>query len=518
MVRQKGDRMVWGSAYEPIEAGEATLHESIAATARAMGDRVALVDGPSGAAVTYGALAARIDRAAAGLAARGLRPGDVLAIWAPNTPEWAIAALGAMAAGATVTGLSPVGTERELAGQLMDCEASILATVPALLSAACDVAETAGVREVVVLGEVENDGQAPAVALDPARAVALLPYSSGTTGLPKGVMLTHANLVVAVDQALSALKITSRDTIVAVAPFAHVMGFVITLACGLTSGAAIVTQPRFAFEPFLELVERHRATVLIVPPPVMAALAGHPAVDGHDLSAIELVVAGGAPVPEEIARAVGERLPGVVVRVGYGLTETSAGVTAPDRELPVASGSVGRAMPGTELRVVDPDTGADLGAGERGELWVRGPQTMVGYLNRPDATAAMVDAEGWLRTGDLVVVDDDGQVFIVDRLKELIKVNGFQVAPAELEALLVTHPAIADAAVIPRPDAARGEAPVAVVVAREALDAEELMDWVARRVAHYKRIRAVRFVAAIPRTASGKILRRVLIDHERQTV
>ena len=190
--------MVLGSAYEPIEAGEATLHESIAATARAMGDRVALVDGPSGAAVTYGALAARIDRAAAGLAARGLRPGDVLAIWAPNTPEWAIAALGAMAAGATVTGLSPVGTERELAGQLMDCEASILATVPALLSAARDVADTAGVREVVVLGEVENDGQAPAVALDPARAVALLPYSSGTTGLPKGVMLTHANLVVAV--------------------------------------------------------------------------------------------------------------------------------------------------------------------------------------------------------------------------------------------------------------------------------------------------------------------------------
>jgi acyl-CoA synthetase (AMP-forming)/AMP-acid ligase II len=518
MVRQKGDQMVWGSAYEPLEADEATLHESIGATARAMGDRVALVDGPSGAAVTYGALAARIDRAAAGLAARGLRPGDVLAIWAPNTPEWAIASLGAMAAGATVTGLSPVGTERELAGQLMDCEASILATVPSLLSAARDVAETAGVPEVVVLGEVENDGQAPAVALDPARAVALLPYSSGTTGLPKGVMLTHANLVAGVGQARSALRVQPRDTVVAVAPFAHVMGFVITLTCALTAGATVVTLPRFAFEPFLELAQRHKATTLIVPPPVMAALAGHPAVDARDLASIEFVVSGGAPVPAEIARAVGERLPGVVVRLGYGLTETTATATAPDRELAVAPGSVGRAMPGTELRVVDPETGADLGAGERGELWVRGPQTMAGYLHRPDATAAMVDADGWLRTGDLVVVDDDGEVFIVDRLKELIKVNGFQVAPAELEALLATHPAVADAAVVARPDAARGEAPVAVVVARAALDADDLMGWVARRVAPYKRIRAVRFVAAIPRTPSGKILRRVLIEHERQTV
>jgi acyl-CoA synthetase (AMP-forming)/AMP-acid ligase II len=510
--------MVWRSAYEPIEARDATLHEAIAATARAMGDRIALVDGPSGATVTYEALAARIDRAAAGLAARGLRPGDVLAIWAPNTPEWAIAALGAMAAGATVTGGSPVGTERELAGQLMDCEASILATVPALLSAARDVAQTAGVRQVVLLDEVEGDGPVPAVALDPARAVALLPYSSGTTGLPKGVMLTHANLVAGVGQVRSALKILPRDTIVAVAPFAHVMGFVITLASALASGAALVTLPRFAFEPFLELVERHRATMLIVPPPVMAALAGHPAVDARDLSSIEFVVAGGAPVPEETARAVGQRLPGAVVRLGYGLTETTAIVTAPDRELTVAPGSVGRAMPGTELRVVDPQTGADLGPGERGELWVRGPQTMAGYLHRPDATAAMVDADGWLRTGDLVVVDDDGQVFIVDRLKELIKVNGFQVAPAELEALLVTHPAVADAAVIARPDAARGEAPVAVVVAREALDVDDLREWVARRVAPYKRIRAVRFVAAIPRTPSGKILRRVLIEQERQTV
>jgi acyl-CoA synthetase (AMP-forming)/AMP-acid ligase II len=506
--------MVWRSAYEPIETGNATVHGTIAATARAMGDHVGLIDGSSGAAIAYAQLAARVDRAAAGLAARGLRPGDVLALWAPNCPEWAIAALGAMAAGAGVTGVSPMCAERELAGQLMDCEASILVAAPELV----DVARRAGVRQAVAVGEIEGEGAAPAVALEPARAVALLPYSSGTTGLPKGVMLTHANVVAGVGQVRAALKLGPRDTVVAVAPFAHVMGFVITMASALASGATLVTLAQFAFEPYLELVERHRATVLIGPPPVMAALAGHPAVDARDLSSVELVVAGGAPVPAEIARAVGERLPGAVVRLGYGLTETAATATAPDRELAVAPGSVGRAMPSTELRVVDPQTGADLGPGEPGELWVRGPQTMAGYLHRPDATAAMIDADGWLRTGDLVVIDEEGQVFVVDRLKELIKVNAFQVAPAELEALLATHPAVADAAVVGRPDDASGEVPVAAVVARDALEAEDLMAWVAARVAPYKRIRAVRFVDAIPRTPAGKILRRALVERARQAV
>jgi acyl-CoA synthetase (AMP-forming)/AMP-acid ligase II len=518
MLVEKGERMVWRSTSEAIDTGAATLHESILATAAAMGDRVALVDGPSGVAVTYEALAERIGRAAAGFAARGLGPGDVLVLWAPNSPEWAIAALGAMAAGATVSGASPVATERELAAQAMDCEATILATVPTRLPAAREVAATAGVREVVALGEIEADGPAPAVAHDPAHAVALLPYSSGTTGLPKGVMLTHANLVAAVGQVRAALKLGPRDTIVAIAPFAHVMGFVITLSNALSAGATAVTLPSFAFDAFVELIDRHRATVLVGPPPIMAGLAGHPPVDAHDLSCLELIVSGGASVPAEIARAVGDRLPGVVIRLGYGLTETTATATAPDRELAVAPGSVGRPMPGTELRVVDPGSGADLGPGEPGELWVRGPQTMAGYLHRPDATAAMIDADGWLRTGDLVVVDEEGQVFIVDRLKELIKVNAFQVAPAELEAVLAAHPAVADAAVVGRPDAVTGEAPVAAVVASDALEAEELMAWVAARVAPYKRIRAVRFVDAIPRTPAGKILRRVLIAQERQAV
>ena len=512
--------MVWKSAYEPIEATDATLHGTIAATARAVGDHVALIDGPSGTATAYCELAARIDRAAVRLAARGLRPGEVLALWAPNSPDWVITALGAMAAGATVTGVSPVAVQRELAGQLMDSEAAVLAVAPELMAVARDIAPAAGVRETVALGDVEaeGDGGAPAAGVDPATAVALLPYSSGTTGLPKGVMLTHKNLVVGVAQACAGLKLGKRDTVVAVAPFAHVMGFVITLSSALTSCATVVTVPHFAFEPYLELVERHRATVLIAAPPVLAGLAFHPAVDAADVSSVELVVSGGAPIPAEIVRAVGERLPDAVVRLGYGLTETTATVTSPDRDLAVAPDSVGRAMPNTELRVVDPESGADLGPGEPGELLVRGPQTMAGYLRRPDATAAMIDADGWLRTGDLVVIDEEGQLFVVDRLKELIKVNASQVAPAELEAVLATHPLVVDAAVIGRPDPATGEAPVAVVVTREPLDARDLRAWVAARVAPYKRIRAVRFVDAIPRTPAGKILRRELVEHERQAV
>jgi acyl-CoA synthetase (AMP-forming)/AMP-acid ligase II len=498
--------MVWTSPYEPVETG-GTLHDLVVTTAVAMGDETALVDGPSGASVSYATLAARIDRVAAGLAARDVRPGDVIALWAPNVPQWAGVALGAMAAGATVTGISPAAAERERAAQLLDSRASVLVTVPSLAAAA----QAAASIPVVTPEElIATDEPAPAVVVD-EDAVALLPYSSGTTGLPKGVMLTHANLAVAVRQIGGALNLTARDWLIAVAPFAHVMGFVVNAAAALSAGATLVTMPRFEFESFLALVERHRATVLVVAPPIMNALARHPAVATRDLSSVQLVVCGGAPLGVDVQRAVASRLPGAVTRQGWGLTETAAVATAPDRERPVAPGSVGRLMPNTELRVVDPGSGADLRSGEPGELWLRGPQVMAGYLGSPDATAAMIDADGWLRTGDLGLVDDDGQVFVVDRLKELIKVSAHQVAPAELEALLATHPAVADVAVIPRPDDEHGEIPVAVVVAAAAVDGAELMAWVAERVAPYKRVRAVRFADALPRTPAGKLLRRLIV-------
>lgn len=522
--------MSWASTYGVVDFGDTTLHRMISETAASSGERPALIDGPTGQVVSYATLASRVERVAAGLAERGFGEGDVLALWAPNVPPWAGVALGAMAAGGTVTGINPSYTERELTGQLTDSGASVLVTVPSLVPAALRAAASTGVREVVVLGEAVGEaegatpiveliggtGAPPEVAEDPG-AVALLPYSSGTTGLPKGVMLTHSNLVASVRQVRSGLRVTERDTMLAVVPFFHVMGFVVNLAVPLASGATVVTMPRFDLEGFFALIERHRVTVLAVPPPIMAGLVRHPLAERYDLSSIELIVSGGAPLGAGLQRAVAARFPNAAVGQGWGLTETAVGATMPERGFGTVPGSVGRVMPSTELRVVNPETGRDLGAGERGELLVRGPQVMKGYLGRPDATADTIDADGWLRTGDLGYVDEDGNVFVVDRLKELIKVDAYQVAPAELESLLVTHPAVADAAVIGRPDERHGEVPVAVVVARGEVDGEDLTDWVAERVAPHKRIRAVRFVEGIPRTPSGKLLRRVLIEQDRQT-
>ena len=353
----------------------------------------------------------------------------------------------------------------------------------------------------------------PGVAVEPGQ-LALLPFSSGTTGLPKPVMLSHANLTAAARQLGTGLALTPRDRFLALAPLAHVMGFVVSLCAPLAAGATVIMLPRFELAALLDAIQRHRVTVIAVPPPVLAALARDPAVSRYDVSAVEAVVSGGAPVSPELQAEAAGRFPGAMIGQGYGLTETSAVIPVPDRA-GMLPGSVGRLAPGTELRLLDPDTGRDARPGEPGELCVRGPQVMAGYLGRPEATAQMLGAGGWLRTGDLGRVDPGGRLFIVDRLKELIKVNAIQVAPAELEAVLAGHPQVADAAVVPRPDERTGEAPVAFVVARGPLEPGQLIAWVAARVAPHKRIRAVRLVREIPRTPSGKILRRLLVEADR---
>jgi acyl-CoA synthetase (AMP-forming)/AMP-acid ligase II len=348
--------------------------------------------------------------------------------------------------------------------------------------------------------------------------VALLPYSSGTTGLPKGVELTHANLVTSVRQVASGLRVTGRDTLAAVAPFSHIMGFQVTLAVPLCAGATVVTMPRFDPGRFLELLEGHRVTVLVGARPMLRVLTAHPQAAAADLSSLELVICGGAAISTAAEEALAARLPQARVGQAYGLPETTVGLSMPDRATGGVPGTVGRVLPNTELRVVDPATGRDLGPGEPGELLGRGPQVMAGYRNRPEATAAMVGPDGWLRTGDLGLVDAGGNVVIVDRLKELIKVRGHQVAPAELEALLATHPAVADAAVLGRQDPDDGEVPVAVVAPRPGShpDPEDVAAWVAERVAPHKRVRAIHLVDAIPRTPSGKLLRRALRDGARR--
>ncbi len=501
---------MWTSPYPAVPVGGTTLPAMVAAAAAAHPERTALVDGPTGAAVSYAELQRRVARISGWLAGPGgVRPGDTVALWSPNTPPWAACALAAMRAGAAVTALNPQWTEREAAAQLTDAGATVVVTTPRLVEAARGLP---GVRHVVVLGSAPGatplstllstpDGPA---AADPA-AVALVPYSSGTTGLPKGVLLSHANLVTAVRQIRAVTRVGPRDTVLALAPFFHVLGAVVTLAVPLAAAATVVVVPKLDPAALPGLIDRHRVTFTAVPPPVAAVLAG-----GPPLPSLELVAVGGAPLSPAVHEALAARLPGCVVGQGWGLTETTAGVCVPDRVDPTPPGTVGRLLPNTELLVVDPATGRRLGPGRPGELWVRGPQVMAGYRHRPADTAAMLDPAGWLHTGDLGCIGADGAVTIVDRLKELIKVDGFAVAPAELEALLVTHPSVADAAVAGRPDDRHGEVPVAYVVPAGRMDAAGLAAWLADRVAPYKRLARVVPVDRLPRTPSGKLLRREL--------
>ncbi len=490
-------------------------------------DRPALIDGPTGRVLTYGELHAGVGRIAGALHARGIGPGDVVGICCPNAPEWALVFHGVLAAGAAVTTLNSLYTVDEMVPQLRDARARMLVTVPAFLDRAVPAAEAAGVEEVVVLGEaagvtalddlLASGAEPPGVRVDPA-ATAALPYSSGTSGVPKGVVLTHRNLVANIVQMLVGHRVDEDDTTIAFLPFFHIYGMTVIMNVGLRQGATIVTMPRFELEPFLGLLARHRVTRAYVVPPVVLALAKHPSVAGHDLSALEVVFSGAAPRGEDLAQACAERV-GAPVAQGYGMTECSpVSHITPDEEAGRRMGSVGLLAAGTECRLVDPATEEDVAAGGRGEIWIRGPQVMRGYLRNPDATAATL-VDGWLRTGDIGTVDADGWFTIVDRLKELIKYKGFQVAPAELEALLVTHPGIADAAVIGVADNEAGQVPKAFVVPRDgALTATAVEAWVGERVAPHKRVRVVELVEEIPKSPSGKILRRLLIERERARV
>jgi acyl-CoA synthetase (AMP-forming)/AMP-acid ligase II len=281
---------------------------------------------------------------------------------------------------------------------------------------------------------------------------------------------------------------------------------------GLYRGCTIVTMPRFDLEQFLQLIQDHKVTRAYLVPPIILALAKHPIVDNYDLSSLKLIMSGAAPLGADLAGAAGARI-GCHVMQGYGLTETSP-VTHVVPEDPARNkpGSIGPPLPNTECRVVDLGTGGDAPPGELGEVWIRGPQVMKGYLNNDEATRATIDDEGWLHTGDIGYADEDGYFVLVDRVKELIKYKGMQVAPAELEALIITHPNVADVAVIGVSDEEAGEVPKAFVVASGELDTEELKMWVAEKVAPHKKVRAVEVVDEIPKSASGKILRRLLKD------
>ena len=490
--------------------------------------KAALVDGPSGRTYDYGTLQTMVQHFAGGLEARGFQPGEVLMILAPNVPEYAIALHGTLVCGGTVTTVNPTYTARELRHQIEDSGATWLFTIPLFLPLAREaMAGNTSIRRIIVLGEHEPaddvddavamvlgdayDGHAP---VDVKDHVAVLPYSSGTTGNPKGVMLTHHNLVSNLVQGSSVVAAEPDDVVIAVLPYFHLYGLQILINFNLRLGATTVSLPRFDLEQFLGVMQDHAITRAYLVPPIVLALAKHPLVDKYDLSKLKTIVSGAAPLSEELANEATDRL-GAEILQGYGMTETSP-ATHVALEGSGKPGSVGGLVPSSECRVVDVSTGEDVEQGESGEIWVRGPHIMKGYLNNPEATAETIDSDGWLHTGDIGYMDEDGDFYIVDRLKELIKYKGFQVPPAELEGLLLSHPAVADSAVIPVPDDEAGEIPKAFVVLKPGAEATagELQDFIAGQVASFKQIRELEFIEAIPKAISGKILRRVLRDAE----
>jgi acyl-CoA synthetase (AMP-forming)/AMP-acid ligase II len=519
--------MIFRSTYADVKIPNIPLTQFVLRHAERLANKPALIDGPSGQTLTYGAVAEGVRRMAATLTERGFRKGDVFAIYAPNLPEYAIAVHAVASNGGVTTPVNPLATADELARQLNDAGAVYLLTVPELLERATAAAARSNVRELFVFGNASGAtpfscllrsivDEAPRVAIDPRQDLALLPYSSGTTGLPKGVMLTHANLIANVAQLAGSEPISEMDTLIGLLPFFHVYGMTVLMNYGLAVGATVVTMPRFDLDQFLHTLEAYGVTYAYLAPPTLLALAKQPGVERYDLSRLRCILSGAAPLSTEVANACRKRL-GCHIKQGYGLTEASPathlGPADPSRH---KVGSVGVLLPNTQGKVVDPSSGAELGPNQQGELWVRGPQVMKGYLNRPEATAAMLDGNGWLHTGDLGYADAAGNFYVVDRLKELIKYKGYQVAPAELEAVLLAHPAVADAAVIPSPDETAGEVPKAFVVLKAgATPAEELMAFVAARVAPYKKVRRLEFVEQIPKSPSGKILRRILIERDR---
>ncbi len=505
--------MIYHSPYKMPPVPNQSITEAV--FAGLVPGQAALIDGLTGQVTTGADLVAATQAFAGGLRDRGIGVGDVVALMAPNCPAYAVVFHGTLWAGATLTTANPSYMANELHHQLLDSGARVLCVAPAFADLAREAVAGTGITEILMMDDatIAAFGGAPVTAqvpIDLINGIAVLPYSSGTTGLPKGVMLSHANLVANLLQGGALLGLKPGAVTLAILPFFHIYGMMVLMNTYLWGGGTLVTLPRFDLEVSLKLIAAHRMDLLMVVPPLVLALAKHPMVDAHDLSSVRVILSAAAPMGNELSEACAARL-GCEVMQGYGMTEASplTHLTPPGMSRP---GSVGQTAPLTHSRVVDADTGADMPAGEPGEVWVKGPQVMLGYLNNPEATARTVTPDGWLRTGDLGRIDEDGYLWILDRVKELIKVKGFQVAPAELEAILIAHPDIADCAVIGAPDDEAGERPMAFVVRRAGTEiAEDAVKAVLLgQVASYKQLSAVRFVESIPKTASGKILRRQL--------
>lgn len=509
---------IYTSRYPDLPKAHETVTERVFRGLKSRQSDPVVTDGVDGRVFTAGELMDHIKRLAGGLVARGFSTGKTVAIMAPNSPEYCIVFHAVAWAGSTITTLNPTYTAAEVKHQIKDSGATMLIVFADFLETAGEALKDLPDVSIYVIGQATAaqpmselygtalEAQVP-VDLDTHSVV--VPYSSGTTGLPKGVRLSHRNLVMNIDQTAAGADFRAGETAAAFLPFFHIYGMNVIMNVHLACGGALVTMPRFDLELFLKISQDYKARRLWIVPPVALALAKHPLVDAYDLSHVDQVFSGAAPMGAELSDAVAARL-GCAMLQGFGMTELAPVSHATPLSEPRA-GSSGVALPNTECRIIDPETGADLPAGKPGEMWVRGPQVMIEYLNNPEATKTTLTEDGWLKTGDVAYIDEDGFMFIVDRLKELIKFKGFQVAPAELEATLVAHDGVQDAAVIGKPDDEAGELPVAFVIRADPnLSEADVHAHMSASLASYKQLHGIEFVTEIPKSPSGKILRRLL--------
>ncbi|KAF8103893.1 hypothetical protein N665_0182s0002 [Sinapis alba] len=489
-----------------------------------------LIDGATGRIFTYADVQITLRRVAAGLHRLGIRHGDTVMLLLPNSPEFALSFLSVAYLGAITTPANPLFTPPEIAKQAKASATKMIITKP------CYVDKLTNLENVLIVCLEDDDvplpdgcvsfteltqadeTKLPKPEISPEDTV-LMPYSSGTTGHPKGVMITHKGVVTSTAQKVDGdnphLNFTGDDVIICFLPMFHTYTHNSLMLSAMRAGAAFLILPRFELNMVMEMIQKYKVTVVPMAPPVVLALVNSHEMERYDLSSVRMMLSGSGALTKEREDAVRLKLPTAIFGQSYGMTEmgtVAKSLAFAKNPFKIKSGSCGTVIRNAEMKVVDTITGVSLPRNKPGEICIRGNQLMKGYLNDPEATAQTIDKDGWLHTGDIGFVDEDDEIFIVDRLKELIKFKGYQVAPAELEALLISHPYIEDAAVVGMKDEVAGEIPVAFVVRSEGsqLTEDVVTSFVNKQVVHYKRIKMVFFTDSIPKAPSGKILRKDL--------